>query len=288
VKYNSTKEHGPESKLERMMRVLLESIEDLYFLSRTDVILTQMTSHYSTYAALLSWASTGAVDPDSIVYLDSKSVINGKLQCALLHGGNNLTYHTNDLDRWHKISRKFYQGISQNFLSSKTYSNFSVGLPQYVTVDNSFNISDTSNMSYNIVEFDPHHDNFRATIIDNLPTLPEIPLRLEISRWLGGNNLIWPGECPVKRNFKINPLLHVSDNINLGTDHHVFHFQQAAKCWLEAYEGLADLEGHPKYDEYYDVVTSNLDILRKNQMYPYSISDESIKKFYEMNIGYEM
>ena len=53
------KNQDVESKDRRIMRVLLEAIEDIYMLSHTEVIFTQASSHFSTLAVLLSWARYG-------------------------------------------------------------------------------------------------------------------------------------------------------------------------------------------------------------------------------------
>ena len=67
-----------------MMMVLFEAIEDLYLLSHVDVMVAQMSSHFSTVAALLIWARTGAADLSNILYLDSQLGQSGSNECAYL------------------------------------------------------------------------------------------------------------------------------------------------------------------------------------------------------------
>ena len=68
----------------RMMMVLLDAVEDLYFLSFTDVYVSQMSSHFSTVAALLIWARSGAADISNVLYLDSQLGVSGDNECAYL------------------------------------------------------------------------------------------------------------------------------------------------------------------------------------------------------------
>ena len=67
-----------------MMMVLFEAIEDLYLLSHVDVFVAQMSSHFSTVAALLIWARTGAADLSNVLYLDSQLGQSGSNECAYL------------------------------------------------------------------------------------------------------------------------------------------------------------------------------------------------------------
>lgn len=102
IQYQSMEEHRSQPRSMRLMRVLLESIEDLYLLSRCDALIAQGSSHFSTLSALLIWARTlGDMDEDSlpefgssarylqrVYFLDNESIRVGFTPTGFLHGMN--------------------------------------------------------------------------------------------------------------------------------------------------------------------------------------------------------
>jgi hypothetical protein len=90
IPYNHVLDYRDDPELnktpppQRMMTVLLDAVEDLYLLSFTDVYVAQMSSHFSTVAALLIWARSGAADVSNVLYLDSQLGVSGENECAYL------------------------------------------------------------------------------------------------------------------------------------------------------------------------------------------------------------
>ncbi len=65
-------------KGQRLMRVMVEAIEDLWILSLSDALIAQGSSYFSTLAAVLIWARTGCDGaPDRVVYLDAIDIASG-------------------------------------------------------------------------------------------------------------------------------------------------------------------------------------------------------------------
>lgn len=94
------------------MQVQLEAIEDLYFLSHTSVVVTQASSHFSTVAALLSWARTGVRDWTSAVYVDAEGIAGGQIQPSLVSATLNSSRYVPDWPlRWMLATTKFIEGI---------------------------------------------------------------------------------------------------------------------------------------------------------------------------------
>eukprot|EP01042_Synura_sphagnicola_P027058 gene27058-34951_t len=107
VQYQSMDEHRSQPRSLRLMRVLLESIEDLYLLSQCDALIAQGSSHFSTLAALLIWARTLGYDtfqptsftpltsspstPEYLLrvhFLDQDGIRAGFTPTGFLHGMN--------------------------------------------------------------------------------------------------------------------------------------------------------------------------------------------------------
>lgn len=107
VQYQSMDEHRSQPRSLRLMRVLLESIEDLYLLSKCDALIAQGSSHFSTLAALLIWARTLGYDTfqpttftpltsspstpeylQRIHFLDEDGIRAGFTPTGFLHGMN--------------------------------------------------------------------------------------------------------------------------------------------------------------------------------------------------------
>lgn len=85
--YQSLDEHRSVPRSYRLMRVLLESIEDIYLLSMCDALIAQASSHFSTMAAMLMTARLGVSNVlSNVVYLDIENVKSGLFPTALLHG----------------------------------------------------------------------------------------------------------------------------------------------------------------------------------------------------------
>eukprot|EP01041_Mallomonas_annulata_P002553 gene2553-4986_t len=309
----------------RIMRVLLESIEDLFYLSKTDVLITQMTSHYSTYATLLI-----------------KEVSEGSLHCAFIHSGANLSAIPagRGAERWNRLTHKFFQGLSEDYCDANLDINFTLNefQQQMFKQDRCSSINNTSKSNNNIVDnmkqfgsssytssstssedsclepilFNTGSDRFRLRMEDNLPMFPHSAFEIEVQGWLGtveselpeGNNedregkesressfTIWPGECPLTKRPGQSMREYVIDLINHGSDHHRYHTNQAMRCWNKALDILLKTKKRllkmntEEYSSILNILEENMKTLRLEKMFPYSMGEEKMNHFYEIQFG---
>lgn len=248
VHYQSIDEHRSVPRSKRLMRVLLESIEDIYLLSRCETLIAQGSSHFSTLAGLLILAKTKADQfKNTINYLDEESIEKGFIPTALLHGMN-LLNGTNGVDE----------------------SDFKSGLQRWLIHTNSF-ISGYPNQpdmyKYNL-GFNPWDVENRIKLIDGLPQIHEKLFYLEAKTWLNKGNYkpVLPGHCPGPIKKKDNPNEYIPNTANLGVEHlGLSHQGQAMQCWsnsLAAIQEIKKIEKNDHLDELEKIVTGNMGTVR--------------------------
>lgn len=217
VHYQTLEEHRAVPRSVRLMRVLLESIEDIYLLSRCDVMIAQGSSHFSTLASLLLWARTGAKGMiDTVEFLDAKTIQQGFTPTAYLHGMN-LLNGTNGIDNKNVTNGAQRWAIHTN--------SFISGLPTNIEV-NSVRLN-----------FDPWAPDARIKLVQGLPHVLDQLFYIEAKTWLGMARYkpTLPGHCPGKIKKGENPVSYAATVINLGVDHlGLSHYGQALQCWKDA------------------------------------------------------
>eukprot|EP01039_Chlorochromonas_danica_P005298 gene5299-5833_t len=251
VHYQTVEEHRSVPRAYRLMRVMLEAVEDLYFLSQCDALVAQGSSHFSTLASLLIWARTGAFHLDkNILFLDQRKIEQGIIPTAFLHGMN-LLNGTHSLDESIGQSGKQRWAIHSNYFLS--------GLPNKMT--------NTIRVSYN-----PWSDDNRIHLVNSLPHLPDKVFYTEVQHWLGGKyKPVWPGMCPGPHDgqhvLKWTPLEYITVLINEGVDHlSQSHEGQALQCWkdaLQALDAFPNLDTPERMVEYRSIANENTATLRK-------------------------
>ncbi len=248
VHYQTLEEHRSVPRSHRLMRVLLESIEDIYILSRCDTLVAQGSSHFSTLAALLVWARTGSRSMLSTVdFLDTKTIDQGFTPTAFLHGMN-LLNGTNGIDN----------------------SDVSNGIQRWIVHTNAFISGLPNKPEANQVKlsFDPWSSDARIRLVNGLPHMLDQLFYLEAKHWLGMGKYkpSLPGQCPGKMQKGENPVSYVANIINLGVDHlQASHYGQAMICWREAMRVLREqreLFDSKQYDEFYAVARDNSATMR--------------------------
>jgi len=300
-------------KQERMLRVLYEGVEDMYYLAHNHMLFTQMTSHFSTYAVMLSWARFGAKNPLSTVFLDYQQVEQGKLHCAMLMANipTRTEYRSGyEEQRWIEQTLYFYEGLSVTEAEEKN-----ITTPLYLTLSQSQYIreetesyimtqADEENKINNEINTDndiKHKDSkpfllfditntkyFRMFLKENIPQLPQRSFELESRRWLGNDDRkIWPGECPLERKKNQSVQDYVTVLLNFGADRYLRLENQGIKCWRLALEIIKEQEedGEDGFDDAKEIALNNLETVQKRRMCPYSMGKESIMRFYFNSIG---
>ncbi len=202
---------------ERMMRVLYESIEDLYFLSQCDSLVTQGTSYYSTLAGFLIWARIGETNPShSLLLLDKDNTVLGRTPSAylpLFHDtvkpSSNL--YKNGEERWIQHTQYFISGLDSD--------------PAPGVISNA------------IEEIDPWESNNRLKIVNGLPRIPDKVFYIESKSWLGNTSSMWKGKCRYHSEISIESAIdYITWNVNQGVDHwEMKHGAEAINCWREGY-----------------------------------------------------
>lgn len=221
VKYQGLEEHRSVPRSYRLMRVLLESIEDMFLLSQGDAFVSQGSSHFSTLAALLTFAHTAAVDnPDRVAFVDQKAIEQGFTPSAYLHG-------MNLLNGTHGVQKGDVKAAMQ----------------RWVIHTNSFLSGTNSKLVQHSLklDFDPFGPQMQMTLLRGFPHLPEKSFYLEAKTWLGQTRYkpVLPGHCPgkIKQGEDVNKYAGVV--INLGVDHlEKSHSGQAIQCWKDAIKAL--------------------------------------------------
>ena len=265
-----------ERQADRIMRVLMESIEDLYLLSLGDALVTQESSHFSTMAALLMWARNGAAAaPGSVAYVDGAAVREGIVQCAYLHGALNRTAAVprgRGGERWESHKRRFMEALGEDGADPLPH----LGLSAHV-----FGIGGPFG------------------IVDGLPAMPGVVFDNEVRRWIARPDIAprvpWTGECPLKPpagDDAASLLAYTTALINHGATHHDMHPGQSIRCWQAAIEALsqcASAGGTPiepnTIDQIDEVIRGNLRAVAADHMFPYSMKPEEVCRFMRRNFG---
>lgn len=210
--YRNLEYHKTTTRSMRLMRVLLESIEDLYLLSQCDALVAQGSSYFSTFAGMLIFARTGVADMlHTALFLDNELTASGTIPTAYLpytHDVNPTNNLVNDGSlRWIDNVNIFVSGLENSLVKST------------VTLD-----------------FDPWSADMRMKMVNGLPKLPDVVFYTESSTWLGTSvRPVWPGHCPRKMRRGDDIVTFVNTCVNLGVEHYeISHPVQAMHCWQNA------------------------------------------------------
>lgn len=257
------------------MQVLLEAIEDSFMLSRTNNIVTQGTSHFSSLAILVSWARTGA-DPSSVFFIDGELIESGLMQGSFLHGSLNGTSSIDPkraFERWVGYTHRFIEGI------------------QY---DNLEHYKESGNGIYPLLPLG-RDSIYRFRVEELLPLVPHNVWEAERPRMMGlvrANSTVWSGECPLAQIPDQALDQYIVDLINHGADHSNDHPNQAMRCWILADQLMEKKKaklGSRKFAEengaLEEVLTENMAALRNQQMFPYSMGVEQVRKLMVLNVA---
>jgi hypothetical protein len=273
IMYQSMDEHRSVPRSYRLMRVLLESIEDIYLLSQCEVLIGTGSSHFSTLASLLVLARTGSKFANSILFLDQATIDTGVIPTAFLHGMNLLNgthgiVGDDGSERW-----------------NMHYKSFITALPL---------VSSYRTANEVRLDFDLWSRENAMTIRQGLPHVPEKVFYLEAMTWLGygtgshGNKYkpTMPGHCPGRiKNIMDTELIAVT--INLGVEHlERSHNGQALQCWSDAIVALQALQAKKKanpkafaipgklnLEEMLDIAVGNAKSLRSMRYIDYVVNE---------------
>jgi hypothetical protein len=257
----------------RLMRVMLEAIEDLYYLSYTDKIITQVSSHFSTIGVMLLWARMGANDPKSAMFVDELPMVTGETHTSMLHGalnGTNKIDADNGFKRWKVHTLRFVEGLEEESILNYAEKKIRTMPKSY---DNSFDLK----------------------IDENIPFMHKDLFYTEVQRWLGNPNdiPIWNIECPLKQLRNDNYIEHIMANINFGSDHLTSgHINQAIRCWKYVEKELSNNNKLKEnkvtssiIESYLDVAQGNIDAVGYTNMYPYKFEYKRLKLIFDQNLG---
>ena len=291
IAYTAAPQQREAPRHQRIMRVLAESIEDLFQLAHSDVLVAQGSSHFSTLAALLMWARTGAADPlERVIYLDQELIEEGIVQSSLLHGSLNGTSAIapgRGWERWHSHTRRFLEGITPPQIDAEAGGG---------DVDPFPPATSSSASAY------------RLHMEEGLPLFPSDVFYREALRWTGHSVAaadalsIWPGECPLlfpssSSSTVVGYLKQaIMQNINHGADHSDPHPGQAMRCWGHAQwlmaqlssapaSASAEVASPPSLADLEDVLTGNMAALRTSDCFPYSMTPRQVARFLRINVG---
>lgn len=283
-----------ERQADRIMRVLAESVEDLYLLGQADALVTQASSHFSTMAALLVWARTGGAGaPASVAFVDAAAVEDGVVQCAYLHGALNRTAHVppgRGGERWESHKRRFMEALALDGADPAPHLRHSAAV---------FGVGGPFRLSA------------------GLPAMPPAVLDNEVRRWLGRPvgevpRVPWTGECPLPwpgadaggssgappaDAAPADLLSFAVELTNHGAAHHEWHPGQAVLCWRAARAAVARAVAGSGGDpaalrfgavtaaDLDDVLDGNLRATQSEHMYPYSMRAGEVCAFWRQNLG---
>ena len=276
------------------MRVLSESIAELFLLSRAELLVTQQSSHFSTMAALLIWARTGAAQPAAALrYLDASLIAAGVVSTSLLHGslnGTSALAPSRAHERWVGHTRRFLEGLPLS--------------PSSVRVAPAGSLSGGARAPPDV-----YLPSVRLAMAEGIPLFPGDLFYREARRWGGAGGQVWPGECPLEPLEPLDPLEGaarqrtpealrelISVNINHGADHNDLHPGQSERCWRAAAGALRRLRSVPvsrpsggapavSIEDLEDVISGNLAAYGSQSCFPYSMDAASLMRFYRNNLG---
>lgn len=269
--YKQMNDQSPEGRATRILRSVLEAIEDMHMLSHAHVLAGTGSSHFTVMAVMLSWARHG-VPPgaDTVIFMDKELVESGVVQCGFMHGSLNKTSFISEdkgYMRWAMLTRRFMEGLDKG-------------------------------VDVNPMEATEKERQYSLRMENNLPKLPEYVFRTEARRWLGKKTHLWPGECPLPqepstgKSAAEEKLDHAINLINWGTYHLDLHAEQAMRCWLAAKELIVELiaandeelqSKRDKFPTYLEAIIGNLGYARKS-FHPYSDGEETIRKLLSSNV----
>lgn len=262
-------------KYHRIMTTLLEAIEDVYMLSRCPTLIMQGSSHFSSLSVLVSWAIYGA-DPSRITFLDEDYIASGLVQGSFLHGSLNGTSHLDPYTafyRWTAYTRRFIESWPYDLLEQ--YARKGNGLYPFYP---------------NKVEDDLNY-RFHIDGKELIPTLPANVFKAEARRMLGFydyDHNVWIGECPLPQLGNYQPLdQYIVDLVNHGAEQSNDHPNQSMRCWLKAQSLLERVDDEQFLDDMetlIEVLEENMVTLQAQQMYPYSMGEEAIKRLMTVNV----
>lgn len=249
IHYQTQEAHRSTPRAYRLMRVMYEAIEDLYFLSLCQCLVAQGSSHYSTLAALLIWAGTAGRDKNKNVhFLDERKIDAGYIPTAFLHGMN-LLNGTQSLDDTSIQADERWTIHTKYFVSTLERSQIQV-------VKLSYSLYSPSN---------------RMRLVDSLPQLPDKIFYNEASTWVQKKfKPVWPGQCVPHTHpsvSHISVLNYISLVINEGVEQlGMSHEGQALFCWQFAVDAM---DANPNADkpenmkEYRSIALENAGTLKK-------------------------
>lgn len=212
--YYKLESHQAVPRAARLLRVLMESLEDLYLLSLCDALVAQGTSNFSTLAAMLIIARTGVPNPASLLlFLDQALVDSGVMPTAYLHFAHSTEVEENASEdgshRWLVHMNDFVSGVPH--MMSKKFEKR--------------------------LGFNPWHPKLRVKMVNGLPQLPMEVFDVEQSVWLGlgGVKPTWPGQCSSRRKRDDDPLNYITTCMKNGLEHiKLAHPEAALHCWYTA------------------------------------------------------
>jgi hypothetical protein len=203
----------------RLMRMLLEAVEDLYLLSLSDVIIAQGSSHFSTAAILLMWGRNGAQNIDlTTQFLDIDTMITGDSASAFLQGTNlwNSSYVGPGDERWRIHTYRFITGLP----STEMMGTVPVSLP-----------------------YDPWSPHLRMKMVHYLPQVSADIFYRESKTWLGlSTEPAFPGRC-IDTVQEFDESL-ITNLVNIGADHFQYmHAKEAQRCWMASLQAASKWKG---------------------------------------------
>jgi glycosyltransferase involved in cell wall biosynthesis len=205
----------------RMMRVLAEAAEDIVMLSKSDVLVAQASSFFSTTTMMLAWANrAGGAAPNATILPDSEGVANGAVQTGLLSAGLNGTAaipRARGHERWIAVSKRFLGSLAPEETA---------GCGGH-THGYLFGCDDATR---------------RMRLEEHLPLVPPKAFEREAQRWLGDPKFsrIWDGECPLSDRPKPGATAEeltqfAAASFVHGEGHRdIAHQGQALACWADS------------------------------------------------------
>jgi hypothetical protein len=301
-----------------LMRVLLESVEDIALLALADVQVSQATSHFSTLGALLSWARTGAPRAGAdVLFLDHDGIASGQFITGFLHGALNrtsLVLPELGWARWELLKRKFMEAIPLDGSEPHPVKGGKGGRGGA-----------------------PFAAGGAFKLVGGLPLMPPAVVEFETRTWLGeegtsgacvpghapsravrprgseGRGLPaadcppstrwapWVGACPrpLPRTAAGNAtalVAHIIHLIDMGASHNEWHPGQSVACWLSGLEMVHKLravagpdfrygDAQMPIEEIVDVLQGNLKAVAREHMFPYARSSEHTSQLMKDNLG---
>lgn len=274
--YTSTQDQSPGARAMRILRTMLEGVEDIYTLSYSQVFAGTGTSQFSVMGLFLSWARYGVwPGGESVIIMDEGPLEEGLLQNGFLHGKVNGTgeiQRGQGYKRWTGLTRCFIEGVEPT-------------------------------ASYLGAFYEPTEKErgWLLRMQDHIPYLPEAVFRAEARRWTGkkGSQSVWPKECPLPLPDGFSDvdvrLNYTQSLMDLAIIHQNIHPNQARRCWSEATKVLVELITSSNQTSLTpEVVGGIVERLKNIESYmqesatynskPYSEGEEVMKELLQQNV----